>query len=132
MEIKFKQIETGCIIPISHQLNQDGYFRKYINGRLVMYHRYEWEEVNGEIPKGYEIDHLCKNRACCNVEHLQLLSSSEHRTKDNTGRNKERKDKAFVYWINNPSVSGVELGELYSVSFSTGCKWIREWKQEEK
>ncbi len=29
--------ETGCIIPTSHKLNQDGYFRKRTNGVLEMY-----------------------------------------------------------------------------------------------
>ena len=31
--------ETGCIIPTSHKLNADGYFRKKTNGILEMYHR---------------------------------------------------------------------------------------------
>jgi len=53
MEIKLKQIETGCIIPTSHKLNHDGYFRKYDGKRLVMYHRTVWEAENGEIPDGY-------------------------------------------------------------------------------
>lgn len=28
----------------------------------------------------------------------------------------------------NQDISGTDLGELFGVSFSTGCKWIREWK----
>ena len=38
-----------------------------------MYHRYVWENEHGLIPRDYEIDHICKNRACCNIEHLQML-----------------------------------------------------------
>lgn len=132
MEIILKQIETGCIITISHKLNKDGYFRKYNGVRLEMYHRTVWEAENGDIPKGYEIDHQCKNRACCNVEHLQLLTSSEHRTKDNTGRNKDRKEQAYLYWVHNPDVSGSQLARVFEVSFGTGCKWIVEFKLEDK
>lgn len=59
--------ETGCIIPTSHKLNQDGYFRKRTNGVLEMYHRTVWTKANGQIPEGFEVDHKCRNRACCNV-----------------------------------------------------------------
>lgn len=55
--------ETGCIIPTSHRLNHDGYFRKRTNGVLEMYHRTVWVEANGPIPDGYEVDHKCRNRA---------------------------------------------------------------------
>lgn len=131
MEIILKKIETGCIIPISHKLNHDGYFRKYNGTRLVMYHRTVWEAENGEIPKGYEIDHECKNRACCNIEHLQILTSSEHRTKDNTGRNKERKLQAFYLWYDKKAeISGAELGRLFGVTQSSANQWIREWRKD--
>lgn len=42
-----------------------------VSGHLVMAHRYAWEAVHGEIPEGVEIDHTCRNRACCNVAHLR-------------------------------------------------------------
>lgn len=75
--------ESGCIIPTSHKLNADGYFRKRTNGVLEMYHRTVWKEQHGDIPEGYEVDHKCRNRACCNAEHLQLLEGSEHTVKTN-------------------------------------------------
>lgn len=81
-----KTLENGCIVPTSHKLNNDGYFRKVINGKHKMYHRYVYEQEHGSIPDGYEIDHKCKNRSCCNVDHLQRMLSSEHRAKDNMER----------------------------------------------
>jgi len=129
--LEFNITETGCKVPVNHKLNKDGYFRKHINGKAQMYHRYTWELVNGTIPNGYEVNHLCKNRACCNIEHLELLLRSEHRTKDNTGRNKDRKDAAKDYWLKN-QCTGVMLGEIFGVTFSTGCRWIREFKLNRK
>lgn len=41
-------------------------------------HRKYWERVNGELPEGWHVHHLCKNRACVNPDHLQALSSDEH------------------------------------------------------
>ena len=94
---------------------------------MVMYHRYVWEQAYGKIPDGYEIDHICKNRACCNLEHLQMLEGGEHAKKDNHLRNKKRKDKAKEYWMKN-HCTGIALATLFGVSFSPTCMWVMEWK----
>lgn len=79
------QDSNGCITPTSHKLNKDGYFRKDIGDKtFVMYHRYVWELVNGQIPEGFEINHKCKNRACCNVDHLKCIDGTDHAIKTNT------------------------------------------------
>jgi hypothetical protein len=36
-----------------------------------------WEEV-ADIPEGCSLDHLCLNRACINLRHLDLVSWSEN------------------------------------------------------
>lgn len=41
-------------------------------------HRYAWERTNGPIPKGMTVDHLCRNRRCCNVDHLELVTRTEN------------------------------------------------------
>lgn len=41
-------------------------------------HRYAWERVNGSIPDGLTVDHLCRVRACVNVEHLELVTADEN------------------------------------------------------
>lgn len=119
--------ETGCITPSSHALNQDGYFRKRVDGKLVMYHRHIWESLKGSIPEGYEVDHMCRNRACCNIHHLQILSSKAHKIKTNQERYAPRKEAARLYW-SNTKCSGTHLGEKFDVTFSAACRWIREWK----
>lgn len=129
-----RKLDNGCIVPISHKLNKDGYFRYTIpnkdgkgRGVKVMYHRYVWENEHGSISRDYEIDHICKNRACCNIEHLQMLKGTEHTIKDNKLRYKARKDEAKNYWMQT-KCTGSYLASLFCVSFSTACKWIREWK----
>lgn len=131
----FTTTKDGCIVSTSHRLNQDGYLRvrdpSYKgSGRapLVMYHRYVWEYLKGSIPEGKEIHHKCHNRACCNIDHLELIDIVEHKCEHNHTRYKNRKDEAYAYWLDNQDISGTDLGELFGVSFSTGCKWIREWK----
>lgn len=132
-EMVVVHLESGCIIQTSHNLNADGYFRKqvWIDGKLkpMMYHRYIWMQKHGPIPVGYEVDHMCKNRACFNPDHLQLLTATKHRTKDNMGRHSDKKEKAYRIWLEcKGSITGMALAELVGVSYSATCKWIRNWK----
>lgn len=54
----------------------DGYGR-YHTGHRAGYecqaHRFAWEEINGIIPRTYELDHMCKTRHCVNPGHLQRV-----------------------------------------------------------
>lgn len=58
---------------------QDGYGYMSVYGKPQGVHRYAWEREYGEIPPGRDVDHeKCHNRACCNVAHLRLSTTSEN------------------------------------------------------
>ncbi|GAA1812348.1 HNH endonuclease signature motif containing protein [Nesterenkonia flava] len=48
------------------------------NGKKRLVHRWAWEQENGPIPDGMQIDHMCHNRACVNVRHLRLATPKQN------------------------------------------------------
>lgn len=49
-------------------------------------HRVMWEQLVGPIPDGMWIDHLCRVRACCNPDHLEVSTPSVNGKRGALGR----------------------------------------------
>ena len=56
----------------------NGYGRRKRGGKICLAHRVAWEDAHGPIPDGLHIDHLCRNRACVNVDHMEVVTSAEN------------------------------------------------------
>lgn len=46
--------------------------------KLVLAHRYFYEQFVGPIPTGLVIDHLCRNGLCINPFHLEAVTNVEN------------------------------------------------------
>lgn len=60
------------------EIKSNGYGRCYFNGKNNSAHRLVYELLVGEIPKGLEIDHLCRNPKCVNPKHLEPVTHLEN------------------------------------------------------
>lgn len=55
---------------------RDGYgqFHPFRLRGKVQAHRYAYELLVGPVPSDLTLDHLCRNRACCNPAHLEPVT----------------------------------------------------------
>lgn len=58
--------------------DRDGYGAFRIGHRTVRAHRWAYEQLVGPIPEGLEPDHLCRNHACVNPDHLEPVTHKEN------------------------------------------------------
>lgn len=66
--------ETGCWLWTGN-LTRLGYAHVWSGrkGKSPRAHRAFYEHVNGDIPKGLVIDHICRVRCCMNPDHMRAV-----------------------------------------------------------
>lgn len=76
---------TGCH-NFKGGKNAKGYGRFKVDRRTIaLPHRLAYEFAKGPIPDGMVIDHLCRNPACCNPDHLEPVTAAENTRRGNSG-----------------------------------------------
>ena len=70
----------------SERINVDGYIEIKVAepNRWRLKHRFIWEQVNGEIPKGYNVQFKNHNTQDCRIENLYIISKAEQMRTENS------------------------------------------------
>jgi hypothetical protein len=72
--------QGGCIVFTGAKFH--GYGKVTItedgSARSVAAHRVVFEAAHGPIPNDRVVDHLCRNRSCVNITHLEAVSNAEN------------------------------------------------------
>lgn len=69
-------LPTGCWEWPDGKNN--GYGFVSIGGRNLRVHCLTYEHFVGPVPEGMVLDHLCRNRACANFEHLEPVTHRQN------------------------------------------------------
>ncbi len=69
--------ENGCLEWMGYH-NRPGYGYFKVGKKNIGAHRVAWEIVNGPIPAGLVIRHMCHNSLCCNPAHLEPGSPADN------------------------------------------------------
>lgn len=64
---------SGCVLWLG-TVSRGGYSMLSVGGRPTYGHRAAYEAVNGPIPGGLDLDHLCRVRSCINPRHLEAVT----------------------------------------------------------
>ena len=103
-------MDTPCVEAVG-SLSSSGYVNAWNGETVVNAHRMAWIDEVGDIPNGLVIDHLCENKRCVNVTHMELTTigdnvwrSSERTTHCKSGLHEWTAEN--TYWNPNPKGNG--------------------------
>ena len=112
-----------------------GYWMIGINGKAYQRSRLFWTFMNGDIPKGMEIDHINRDRSDDRIENLRVVTPSENcKNKScysNTGykfiyKHKNLTCKQGFYFLFRVN----ENGKTKSIKYSIDLKWLVEFRNK--
>ena len=84
-------------------------------------HRIAFELVNGPIPDGLHVMHLCNNKLCCNPAHLKLGTNQQNiqmASRDGllTHRRLTDQDVEEIRWLRGMGAVGPTIARAYGIN----------------
>ncbi len=96
--------------------DKDGYGQTRQNGKHIRAHRLYYEKYKSKIPNDKVIDHLCKNPACVNPEHLDIVTQQENVHRGNNTKLTWEKVKTIRRMYATGIQTSKQLSKMFSIS----------------
>lgn len=77
LRFKNKIIKNGSCLEWTGYVNPRGYGQVSYKGKNHKIHRVVWQILRGPLDDKH-IDHLCRNRRCVNVDHMEPVTKKEN------------------------------------------------------
>jgi hypothetical protein len=121
---------NGCWIwsgpaPRGYGIMNVGFGRRQERKAHVVF----WEAINGPVPDGMELDHLCRNTLCVNPSHCEAVTHREN-IRRGAGTKLTESDVIRIRKLGASGVLQRVIAEEYHISSShvcrilTGKKWV--------
>jgi len=120
---KINKSVTGCWEWFG-SLDTSGYGLFRFQRRLVKAHRFSWQLVHGEIPKGLLVCHHCDNRRCVNPAHL-FLGTNKDNMQDASSKRRWKKQRPCRRVLSNEQVK--EIRTILNEGHRVGGKIARQY-----
>jgi len=98
-------------------IKDTGYGTFFVEGKNTPSHVYAFTAIAGnDIPDGLELDHTCRNRACCNPLHLEAVTHKVNCQRGDAGK----------YKVKTHCVNGHEYTPENTYVRPNGCRDCRK------
>ena len=123
--LRFMETDSGCFVCISHRTNDRGYVAIGSGPEREGLHRVIWKINHRDIPKGFEVDHICGNPTCANVKHMQCVPVVDHRAITQERRSGDDRNAA-LFLRGLMGFTARDTSELLGRGVQSIRKWTRD------
>ena len=129
---RFRKGKNGSLVGIKEkilnpQINHNGYYRvglcKNSKIRFYMVHRLVWIAFNGQIPEGYEVNHINEVKSNNRLSNLNLMTRKEN---INWGTGIERMTKKLINGKCSKVVLQFDLNDNFIKEYASAHQVERE------
>ena len=126
VSIPYDSHDNKMCWPWKGATDKRGYGRFGLDRRHSSFlaHVFAYDIVNGPIPKGLELDHLCRNHSCVNPAHLEAVTHRE-----NIRRGDMRSNNANIRKSNCPKGHPYEGHNVLRYSGERRCRICKNEQQ---
>jgi hypothetical protein len=109
-----------------------GYGQFWSGQRVVLAHRWAYEEIVGVIPSGLELDHLCRNPACVNPAHMEPVTHRENVKRGRAGETVAAINLAKTHCPHGHPYSGSNVARRCGRRHCRECERLRAARNRQR